>query len=117
MTLGERQRKLPLMIAALVRFAYAQGYELTYGEVYRTKEQQALYVKQGLSKTMMSAHLERLAVDFNLFKDGEYLTDGAAYRPLGEEWEKMGGRWGGRFGVKPEEYAAKVGWDANHFEI
>jgi len=104
------------MVCELIAWAHANGYELTFGEAYRTEEQQKLYVKSGYSKTMESKHLDRLAVDFNLFIGGQYVTDAAAYRPLGERWEKLGGRWGGRFGVKLEEYAVKVGWDANHFE-
>jgi|SRR3972149_9618391 len=117
MTLGEKQRKFTLMVMRLIDYAYAHGYELTFGEAYRTEEQQRLYVNQGLSKTMNSKHREKLAVDFNLFKEGKYLSDGNAYRTLGEFWESIGGRWGGRFGVKIEEYSIKVGWDANHFEV
>lgn len=116
MSLSEMQRKFPLLVADLIRQAYADGYELSLGEAFRTEEQQRLYIKSGRSRTMNSLHRDRLAVDFNLFKDGVYLTDGALYRPLGERWEAMGGSWGGRFGVEPADYSRKTGWDANHFE-
>lgn len=116
MPLSEKQRRFPLMIAGLVDFAYKNGYELTFGEAYRTEEQQKLYLEKGLSKTMNSKHRDRLAVDFNLFKDGCYITDKNKYRFLGERWESLGGRWGGRFGVSPENYQKEVGWDSNHFE-
>ena len=117
MSLSEKQRRLPPMLASLISFAYENGYELTLGEAYRTEEQQRLYVDSGRSRTMNSRHRDRLAVDLNLFRDGVYLTDGEAYRFLGEKWESLGGRWGGRFGLSPDEYAAKTGWDSNHFEI
>lgn len=116
MNLSETQRKFPLLVAELIRQAYDGGYELSFGEAFRTEEQQRLYVRSGRSRTMRSAHIERLAVDFNLFRDGKYLTDGSLYRPVGQMWEALGGRWGGRFGVKPAEYGVKTGWDANHFE-
>ncbi len=116
MTLSEKQRKFTSMVGELIVWAYANGYELASGEVKRTPEQQAIYVKAGKSKTLNSKHIVSLAADFSLFINGAYMEDGAAYRPLGEKWEQLGGRWGGRFGVDPKDYAVKVGWDANHFE-
>jgi len=53
----------------------------------------------------VSLHRDRLAVDFNLFRDGVYLRGTEDYRPLGEVWEAMGGSWGGRFN------------DGNHFSL
>ncbi len=117
MSLSERQRRFPPMLANLISFAYENGYELTLGEAYRTEEQQRLYVDSGRSRTMNSRHRDRLAADLNLFKDGVYLTDKERYRFLGERWEGLGGRWGGRFGVSPVDYATEVGWDSNHFEL
>ena len=116
MNLSETQRKFPLMVAELIRRSYADGYELTFGEAFRTEEQQRLYVRSGRSRTMSSLHMKRLAIDFNLFRDGKYIADGGLYRPLGEMWESVGGRWGGRFGVEEAEYPRKTGWDANRFE-
>ena len=96
MTLGEKQRKFTRMIADLIIWAYNAGYELTFAEAYRTPEQAALNAKagKGISNTL---HLDRLAVDFNLFKDGKYLTATDDHKPLGEYWESIGGSWGGRF--------------------
>jgi len=117
MSLSEKQRKFPMMVAELITEAYGAGYELTFGEAFRTEDQQRLYVSSGRSRTMSSAHMKRLAVDFNLFRDGVYITDSGLYRPLGEMWEAIGGRWGGRFGVAPADYQKKTGWDSNHFEF
>lgn len=115
MTLRPQQTKFVWDISDFLLWCKSQGYEVTFGEVYRTKEQQQHYVQIGRSKTMNSKHLDRLAVDLNLFINGELAT-AEQYRPLGEEWERRGGRWGGRFGVNKDDYAVKVGWDSNHFE-
>lgn len=99
MTLSEKQRKFTLLISKLIQWAYANGMELTLGEAYRTLEQQEIYFKQGKSKTLASKHLERLAVDFNLFIGGQYKTDKESYKPLAEYWKSLDPEcvWGGDF--------------------
>lgn len=104
MSLGDAQRKFTRMIADLIVYAYDNGYELTFGEAYRTPEQAALNAKKG-SGIKNSLHCDRLAVDFNLFKDGKYLTSTEDHRQLGEYWESIGGAWGGRFN------------DGNHYSL
>ena len=106
MTLGQKQREFTLMLAGLITWAYEQGYELTFGEVYRTPEQASWNAAHGTG-IANSLHTKRLAADLNLFKDGKYLTASEDYSPLGEKWESMGGSWGGRFS-KP---------DGNHFSL
>lgn len=107
MTLGEKQQLFTIMVANLVLWAETKGYRLTYGEAYRTPEQAALNAKKG-SGISNSLHTQRLAVDFNLFINGEYQTRTEAYLPLGEYWESQGGSWGGRFKSNP---------DGNHFSL
>lgn len=104
MSLGEKQRRFTRMIADLIVYAYKNGYELTWGEAYRTPEQAALNAQKGTGITN-SLHCDRLAVDFNLFKDGKYLTSTEDHLPLGEFWESIGGTWGGRFN------------DGNHYSL
>lgn len=116
MSLSKEQRSFTIMVANLILFALSEGMELTFGEAFRTQEQQDIHRKNGASRVSYSKHQDRLAVDFNLFIDNKYITDKEKYRPLGEEWEKTGGRWGGRFGVIRADYDTKVGWDAGHFE-
>lgn len=106
MTLGEAQRKFVPMVGQLIAFAYKSGFELTFGEAYRTPEQAALNAKTGAGISN-SLHTKRLAVDLNLFVNGVYQTDSASYQPLGLYWEGIGGAWGGRFS-KP---------DGNHFSL
>ncbi|MFV7361049.1 M15 family metallopeptidase [Citrobacter portucalensis] len=107
MTLGEKQQLFTIMVANLVLWAETKGYRLTFGEAYRTPEQAALNAKKGSGITN-SLHTQRLAVDFNLFINGEYQTRTEAYLPLGEYWESQGGSWGGRFKSNP---------DGNHFSL
>ncbi|HEN3661903.1 TPA: M15 family metallopeptidase [Yersinia enterocolitica] len=107
MTLSEKQAVFTVMIAQLINWADEHGYRLTFGEAYRTSEQAALNAKNGKGITN-SLHTQRLAVDFNLFINGQYQTKTEAYKPLGEYWESIGGSWGGRFKSNP---------DGNHFSL
>ncbi|MGP1206079.1 M15 family metallopeptidase [Serratia sp. CY47279] len=107
MTLSEKQQLFTKLIAQLILWADEKGYHLTFGEAYRTPEQAALNAKKG-SGISNSLHTKRLAVDLNLFINGQYQTNSAAYLPLGEYWESIGGSWGGRFRDRP---------DGNHFSL
>lgn len=84
-------------VALLILEAKRIGIKLTGGELYRTQYQQAKYFKDGKSKTMKSKHLERLAIDFNFFIDGQLTYDADLIRPLGAYWESLNtkNRWGG----------------------
>jgi hypothetical protein len=98
MTLREQQSRFVLLVAELIQYAYSDPrYDLTFGEAYRTKEQQALYVQAGKSQTMRSKHLTRLAIDLQLFIDGVYQQGWKAYEPLGHFWKSLdpGCTWGG----------------------
>lgn len=97
-SLGEKQREFCIDIAHLIVWAYSQGYELTFGEAYRTPEQAWANQKAGKGISN-SLHGQRLAIDLNLFIDGEYQDLSEAHRPLGEYWESLrdGNAWGGRF--------------------
>ncbi|MCH5049370.1 M15 family metallopeptidase [Pectobacterium versatile] len=107
MTLSEKQQRFTQMIASLIGWAGGNGYQLTFGEAYRTPEQARLNAKSGAG-IANSLHTQRLAVDFNLFINGQYQTQTEAYTPLGEYWESLGGSWGGRF---------KSRQDGNHFSL
>ncbi|MDQ7768320.1 M15 family metallopeptidase [Serratia nevei] len=107
MTLSEKQQLFTKLIAQLILWADEKGYRLTFGEAYRTPEQAALNAKKG-NGIRNSLHTKRLAVDLNLFINGQYQTNSAAYLPLGEYWESIGGSWGGRFRDRP---------DGNHFSF
>lgn len=85
----KRQSEFVRMIGLLIQYATQQGYELTFGDAYRDN--------RCAHWTPRTFHAKRLAVDFNLFKDGRYLTETEDHRFLGEFWESIGGSWGGRW--------------------
>lgn len=84
------------------------GYKYTWGEAWRPPETAKLYAQQGLG-TVTSLHIDRLAVDLNLFKDGKYITDGTGHTDLGAFWKSLHPlcRWGGDFPKK----------DFNHYSM
>lgn len=82
------------MIGQLIQFAYVNGYTLTFGDAY------AMFGHKDGSK-----HYDRLAVDFNLFRNGMYLRTTEDHKPLGLFWESIGGTWGGKWD------------DGNHYSL
>lgn len=105
MTLGQKQRQFTEMVGKLIAFAYANGYELSFGDAYRDPRVFGMMGDYKGYGRRLSNHKIRLAVDFNLFKDGVYCTDTEDHKPLGEYWESIGGSWGGRFN------------DGNHYSL
>jgi len=106
--MSELQQQFAQAAAKLIQKAAEMGYGVTLGEAWRTPEQAALNAQKGTG-IAHSLHIERLAIDINLFRDGQYLTQTEDFRPLGEWWESQGTnyKWGGRF--------ARA--DGNHFSI
>lgn len=115
MNLVQHQHLFLQDVVRLLQFAWNAGFITTGGELFRTVEQQQIYVNKGLSKTMNSDHLKRCAIDLNLFKDGKLCTREQMI-PLGKFWEELDplNRWGGNFDrdwTKPDNFL-----DAPHFE-
>lgn len=102
--LRPKQSRFARMVALLILHTEALGYEVTFGEAYRTPEAAKLNAGQGIG-IARSLHCQRLAIDLNLFRDGEWLQHSASHEPLGLYWESIGGTWGGRFG------------DGNHYSL
>lgn len=105
MTLREKQSLFVGLVASLIQEAHRQGFEVTFGETYRSPEEAARLAKLGKG-IRNSLHTVRLAIDLNLFRNGMYLSSGESHRPLGEWWERQHAlsRWGGRFG-DPNHYS------------
>ena len=99
MSLSQEQAAFLLDACKLIVYATEQGFMVTGGELSRTPEQQAIYVKTGRSKTMDSNHLKRCAIDLNFFKQGQIVFNKAELAPLGAYWESLNSknRWGGNF--------------------
>jgi len=92
------QEEFAQAAAKLIQKAAELGYGVTIGEVWRSPEQAALNASHG-SGIAHSLHTDRLAIDLNLFKDGEYLTAPEPYIELGTWWKTLGPayRFGGDF--------------------
>ena len=126
MKLSRNQQVFTQNIGLLIIRANSLGVNLTFGEAYRTMEQQDLYYygksvrfedyhleiisAQKRSNTLDSFHLKRLAVDFNFFINGHLTYSHPLIRKLGCYWERLDplNRWGGHF--------TKF-YDAPHFEM
>ena len=107
MTLGDKQRLFSKLIAELITWAYAEGYEITCGDFFRSPRAFGPMGHRIAYGRKSSNHKLKLAGDLNLFKDGEYLQTTEAHRPLGEKWESMHElcSWGGHFN------------DGNHYSL
>lgn len=103
------QQRFAISTAWLINKAAELGYRVTLGDAFRTAEQAAANAAAG-SGIRRSLHCERLAIDLNFFKNGEYVSDGSQLRDIGEAWKALGEdyRWGGDFKTRP---------DGNHFSI
>lgn len=104
MTLGEKRRQFSLDISILVVWANREGYGIAYDDV-----------KAHDGHMKKSKHYDGLAADLNLYlyevdenNDGNwvYQTETVAHAKIGEEWKRMGHKWGGDFTRK----------DGNHYE-
>lgn len=92
------QASFLLNACKMIQAATDMGFLVTAGELWRSPEQQAIYVKTRRSKTMRSRHLERMAIDLNFFRDGQLVYGIEALAPLGDFWESLHplNSWGGR---------------------
>ena len=125
MKLSTHQQIFSQNIALLILHANSLGVNLTFGEAYRSEDQQQLYFfgktvhpddgelqvinAKKRTRTMHSNHLKRLAVDFNFFIERKLYYKHPLITIIGEYWESLDplNRWGGNF---------KSFYDAPHFE-
>jgi hypothetical protein len=96
-------------VAKLIEFCYNRNVMITGGELYRTQEQQDLYLLNGKTHAKTSNHMRRLAVDFNFVIDGKLTYDKDDLKSYGDFWESLNplNRWGGNF---------ETITDTDHFE-
>lgn len=105
--LGDKQKKFMRLLPQLLEFIHDNGYEVSGGDLYRDPRVFGMMGSHNGYGRALSNHKIRLAIDLNLFKDGEYLTDSEAHRFAGEFWESLDPdcAWGGHWG------------DGNHYSI
>lgn len=120
MKLSNHQFEFLKDVAVLIDFiANVKKYKVTGGWLERNKLIQRILVDKGLSKTMDSNHLKKLAIDLNIFigsivltnKLKKYLTfkETQILDEIGVFWENLNplNRYGGFF---------KSIYDPGHFE-
>jgi hypothetical protein len=102
------QQEFAQSAALLIQKAKAIGYDVTLGEAQRSQEQADWNAAHGKGISH-SLHIEKLAIDINLFKNGKYITDSMGHTELGTWWKTLGDkyRWGGDFSTA----------DYNHYSI
>lgn len=128
----EKQFQFARFLGQLFQWMAEKNYTWVVGDCWRNTDKlacahcgrehsyQELLVYNKRSKTLKSKHADRLAIDITIFKDGHPQWSGEAYREVGEKWESLTqglGRWGGRFGLTPDQYGKAVGWDPSHVEL
>lgn len=97
--LTTKQIRFNKMFFLLLKKAEELGYDWIIGWAYRPPD---IAEELGFKNSL---HTICLAIDLELFKDGEYLIKTEDHLPLGEYWESLGGSWGGRFD------------DGNHYSL
>jgi len=103
--MNQKQFEFTRAIGQLIEYAYSQGYKLTFGDAYRDPRVFGRPGdKMGYSHPW-STHKWRLAVDFNLFIKGKYISGwNNAWKDLHDYWLKLGG-------------AEMIHGDYNHFSF
>jgi hypothetical protein len=105
MSLGQEQQAFSRDLSKLLIKTFELGYEVRFGEVQRTVEQQQIYVSTNRSKTMESNHIRKCAADLHFVMNNEIVYP----KVLGDYWESLDPKnsWGGNW---------KSFKDAPHFE-
>lgn len=110
MSLSALQQQFAQDAAKLIQQAVVLGYQVTFAEAWRTPQQAQWNADHG-SGIACSLHIERLALDLNVFVNGEYQADDSAgcYKALGDFWKSLSPNhyWGGDFKLV----------DLDHFSI
>ena len=99
------QEEFAQAAAKLILKAAELGYGVTLGEAWRTP-QQAQWDADHHIGVAHSLHMDRLAIDLNLFKDGVFLTAPDGYVELGTWWKTLGQhyRYGGDFTIRDYDH-------------
>jgi hypothetical protein len=84
-------------VAKLIDYIASKTYIATAGEIWRTEYQQKHNVATGVSKTMNSNHLRRLAIDLNFFDKNLKVIE--TPQDVGDYWETLNPKnmWGGNY--------------------
>ena len=87
--LGDKQKLLTRLLPRLLDKAHELGYQVSLGDAYRDPRVFGEIGERVGYGQAFSNHKRRLAIDLNLFKDGDYLSKTSDHRALGEYWESL----------------------------
>lgn len=106
MRLSEHQAYFTIDLAHLALAFNGGPYRLVIGEVHRLMYQQEEHVRNGVSWTTDSDHLDKLAADVHLWIGGVYQQEAVDYLLVARFWESLG----------PLNYAGLLRWnkDGHH---
>lgn len=103
--------------AKFCAWAQSQGYEI-FGDQWKREPAEAAANAASGAGILHSVHLVGLAIDFQIFKDGNWLMQPTVaraveqIRPLGDYWCSLHPlcRWGGNFHVDPDPDHFSITW-------
>lgn len=109
MPLGKRQELFMRLLGVLLVWLEAEGYKVRGGELLRDPRIAQMNDVNGTGISN-SLHIEKLAIDLNIFKNGVWLNKTEDHAPIGAKWKSLHPlcAWGGDFHPKP---------DGNHYSI
>ena len=110
MTLREKRILFSTLISQqMLDMNSVEGYDACFGEVVRTKAQAQENAVSGVG-ILNSLHLEGLAADINLYRDGSYIDTSEGHKLFGEIWKARHPmcKWGGDIKSRP---------DGNHYSF
>jgi len=95
------------LLPRLINKAHELGFNIRGGDLFRDPRAFGMMGDKKGYGHKNSCHKLKIAIDLNLFKDGEYISSTEGHRELGEWWEQQdpNARWGGRFN------------DGNHYSL
>lgn len=108
LSLGQRQELFMECLAKHLVWLLAEGYKVRGGELQRDARVAAMNATTG-SGILHSLHIDKLAIDLNLFRNGQFLDKTSDHAQSGAHWKSLHPlcAWGGDFS-KP---------DGNHLSI
>lgn len=107
--LGQRQELFMECLFKLGAWLIAEGYKVRGGELQRDPRVAQMNDVNGTGISN-SLHIDKLAIDLNVFKNGKWLSDTADHAPIGAKWKSLHPlcAWGGDFSGKK---------DGNHYSV
>jgi hypothetical protein len=113
MKLGKKQELFMRLLPRLIDKAHSLDFEIRGGDLFRDPRafgKLGHYMSNLIGRVYghrYSGHKLKLAIDLNLFKNGEFKTSTEDHRELGEWWETQHElcSWGGHFN------------DGNHYSL